>query len=158
MGSIGRSPSRCTKASTATRESEEAEAGEAEEQFLGKLLGKVLGQEAEYGSPAMPPAQEAELAAQMLEVADEAELDEFLSRIVNTIGRAVQGISGAANSPQGRALIEAVKPLARAALPVDLALPVDGLGGRGLIHSPRALGEPLTAARCASSSASGQAP
>ena len=32
-------------------EFDEAEAGEAEEQFLHKILGKVLGQEAEYGEP-----------------------------------------------------------------------------------------------------------
>ena len=69
----------------------------------------------------MPPAQEAEFAAQLLEVADEEELDAFLGGIVNTVGRAVQGVSGAANSPQGRALIDAVTPLAEAALPASAA-------------------------------------
>jgi hypothetical protein len=96
----------------------QGEAGEAEEQFLHKIFMKVLGQEAEAGESAMSPAQESEFASQFMEVSNEAELDEFLSRIVNTIGRAVQGIGGAANSPQGRALIDAVKPLARVALPV----------------------------------------
>ena len=99
-------------------ESMQSEAGEAEEQFLHKIFLKVLGREAEQSESVLSPAQEAQFAAQLLEVSDEEEMDEFLGGIVNTIGRAVQGVSGAANSPQGRALIEAVKPLARAALPL----------------------------------------
>lgn len=98
-------------------EEEEGEAGEAEEAFLGKLLKKVLGQEAEHDETALSPAQEAEFAGQMLEINSEEELDEFLGKLVNFVGKAVQGVRRAANSPQGRALIEAVKPLARAALP-----------------------------------------
>lgn len=96
---------------------EEGEDGEAEEEFLGRLLQKVLGQEAEHEETALSPAQEAQLAAQMLEVRDEEELEQFLGGLVNLVGKAVQGIRGAANSPQGRALIKAVKPLAKAALP-----------------------------------------
>jgi len=95
----------------------EDEAGEAEEQFLGKLLQKVLGQEAEHDETAMSPAQEAEFAGHMLEITNEEELEGFLKNLVNFVGKAVQGVRGAANSPQGRALINAVKPLARAALP-----------------------------------------
>lgn len=98
-------------------EEEEGEAGEAEEAFLGKLLKKVLGQEAEHDEMALSPAQEAEFAGQMLEIDSEEELDEFLGKLVNFVGKAVRGVRRAASSPQGRALIEAVKPLARAALP-----------------------------------------
>ena len=95
---------------------EVGEVGEAEEQFLHQILTKVLGQEAEAES-LLSASQEAEFASQLMEVNSEAEMDELLGRIVNTIGRAVQGVAGAANSRQGRALIEAVKPLARSALP-----------------------------------------
>jgi hypothetical protein len=96
---------------------EEGEAGEAEEEFLGRLFQTVLGQEAEHGETAMSPAQEAEFAGHLLQVRDEEELDHFLGGLVDFVGKAVQGIRGAARSPQGRALIHAVKPLARAALP-----------------------------------------
>jgi hypothetical protein len=98
-------------------EEEQGEAGEAEEQFLGKILSKVLGNEAEYNETGLSPAQEAEFAAQFMEISNEQEVEQFLGGIVNAVGRAVQGIRGAVNSPQGRALIDAVKPLARAALP-----------------------------------------
>jgi len=95
----------------------EGEAGEAEEQFLHNVLMRVLGQEAEAGEAVFSPAQEAEYATRLLEVSSEEELERFLSGIVNTVGRAVQGIRGAVNSPQGRAFVDAVTPLARAALP-----------------------------------------
>jgi hypothetical protein len=98
-------------------EYEEGEEGEAEEEFLGRLLHEVLGPEAEHDETALSPAQEAELAGHMLQVTNEEELGRFLKGAVNTVGRAVRGIRDAANSPQGRALINAVKPLARAALP-----------------------------------------
>lgn len=96
---------------------EEGEAGEAEEEFLGKLLKKVLGQEAESDEMAMSPAQEAQFAGEFMEIQSEEELDHFLGKLVNFVGKAVQGVRRAASSPQGRALIEAAKPLARSALP-----------------------------------------
>lgn len=97
-------------------EAEYDEVGEAEEQFLGRLLKTVLGGEMEVGE-ALSPTQESELVAELLEITDEQELEYFLGKIVNLVGQAVQGVSNAARSPQGMALIEAVKPLARAALP-----------------------------------------
>jgi hypothetical protein len=97
--------------------SEEGEAGEAEEEFLGRLLQKVLGEEAEHDEYALSPAQEAEFAGHMLQIRDEEELDHFLGGLVDFVGKAVQGVRGAARSPQGRALIKAIKPLAKAALP-----------------------------------------
>lgn len=95
----------------------EGEDGEAEEQFLDRIFVRFLGREAEYDEAALPPGQQAEIAARLMEVSDEEELARILGGIVNTIGRAVQGISGAANSPQGRAFINAATPLARAVLP-----------------------------------------
>lgn len=94
----------------------ESEAGEAEEQFLNEIMMEVLGEEEESES-ILSPAQESEFAANLLEVSNEEEMEQFLGRLVNTIGRVVQGVKNAARSPQGRALIDAVKPLARAALP-----------------------------------------
>lgn len=91
--------------------------GEAEDEFLGKILKRVLGQEAEHDELALSPAQEAEFAGHLMEVSSEEELDHFLGGLVNAVGKVVQGVRGAANSPQGRALIAAVKPLAKSALP-----------------------------------------
>jgi hypothetical protein len=96
---------------------EEGEADEAEEEFLGKLLKKVLGPQGESDEMAMSPAQEAQFAGEFMEIQSEEELDHFLGKIVDYVGKAVQGVRRAARSPQGRALIEAAKPLARAALP-----------------------------------------
>jgi hypothetical protein len=95
----------------------EGEAGEAEEEFLDRVFVRVLGQEAEYDEAALSPEQEEQFAQQLMEVADEEELARIIGGIVNAVGRAVQGVRGAVNSPQGRALINAVTPLARAALP-----------------------------------------
>ncbi|WP_370963794.1 hypothetical protein [Amycolatopsis sp. cg9] len=91
--------------------------GEAEDQFLGNILKRVLGQEAEHDELALSPAQEAEFAGHLMEVTSEQELEHFLGGLVNAVGKVVQGVRGAANSPQGRALIAAVKPLAKSALP-----------------------------------------
>ena len=95
----------------------QGEAGEAEEQFLHNILTRVLGQEAEAGESVLSPAQEAEYAARLLEVSSEEELGRLLGGIVNTAGRVFQGVRDAVNSPQGRAFVNAVTPLARAALP-----------------------------------------
>jgi hypothetical protein len=98
-------------------DSEDSEDSEAEEQFLGKLLGGLFGREAEYDEAPLTPAQEAEFAGRLLEVSDERELRQLIGRIVNTVGSAVQGVRGAARSPQGRALINAVTPVLQAAVP-----------------------------------------
>lgn len=96
---------------------EAGEAGEAEEELLGRILKSVLGQEAEYSQgAALTPAQETEFTERLLEVSSEEELSRILGRIVNTVGRAVQGIQGAVNSPQGRSIIDAVTPIAQSVL------------------------------------------
>jgi hypothetical protein len=98
-------------------QSETGQVGEAEEQFLlDKILPGLLGREAEYNTRPLTAEQEDRFAGRLLEVSDEEELARVLGGIVNTVGRAVQGISGAVNSPQGRAIIDAVGPLADAAL------------------------------------------
>jgi hypothetical protein len=92
-------------------------AGEAEEQFLHKVLLRVLGPQRQSGEVPLTPAQESQFASQLMGAQSEDELAQIIGRIVNTVGRAVQGIRGAANSPQGRAIINAVAPLAGAAVP-----------------------------------------
>ena len=108
-------------ATARARPSGEGEAGEAEEQFLHKLLLGALGKEAEFNEAPLTPAQEAEFTERLLETADEAELARVIGGIVNTVGRAVQGVQGAVNSPQGRAIIDAVAPVAEAALEGEAA-------------------------------------
>ena len=65
--------------------------------------------------------QEDEFTGRLIEVSNEEELARVLGGIVNTVGRAVQGVRGAVNSPQGRAIIDAVAPLAEAALTGEAA-------------------------------------
>jgi hypothetical protein len=103
---------------------EQGEAGQAEEEFLLRILSNVLGKEAEVHEAALSPAQEAELASQLMEVSNEEELGRILGNVINTVGRAVQGVSGAVNSPQGRALIDAVAPIAQAALTGESEAPL----------------------------------
>jgi hypothetical protein len=94
----------------------EAEYGETE-QFLGGIVRKILGAEAEQPGSALSPAHEAELASRLLEVSSEAELENFLGGLVNLVGRAVGGIRDFARSPVGQAVVQAVKPLAKSVLP-----------------------------------------
>ena len=60
-------------------------------------------------------AQEMELAAELLEVTNEQELDHFLGKLISSVGR---GIGKFAGSPVGRALGGFLKPLAKKFLPV----------------------------------------
>jgi uncharacterized protein (DUF697 family) len=59
-------------------------------------------------------AEEMELAAELLSVSSEAELDQFLGNLIKTAGRAV---GGAIKSPVGKALGGALKGIAKQALP-----------------------------------------
>jgi uncharacterized protein (DUF697 family) len=95
----------------------EAESGEAEQQFLGGLFRKVLGGALEQGGPALSPAHEAALAGRLLEVGNEAELENFLGDVVNAVGRGMRAARDFAGSAAGQAVIQAVKPLAKTALP-----------------------------------------
>ena len=95
----------------------EGEAGETE-QFLGAIFKKILGGEAEQAGSALSPAHESELASRLLEVSSEGELENFLGNVVSLVGRAIGGIKNFAASPAGQAVVQAVKPLAKAALPM----------------------------------------
>lgn len=79
-----------------------------DEQFLGGILGSLLG-----GGEVSPLTQEQEheLAAELLEVSSEEELEQFLGGLVKRIG-------GALRSPVGRALTGVLKNVAKKALPV----------------------------------------
>lgn len=60
-------------------------------------------------------AEEMDLAAELLSVSDEAELDQFLGKLIRRAGRAVGKF---VKSPQGRALGGILKGAARQALPI----------------------------------------
>lgn len=133
--------------------------GEYNEQFLGSVLGSLLGgemevqeqefvgegemnaesyeqgflgegelQEAqEYGEQerVFDEVQEMELAAELLEVSNEAELEYFLGKLISSAGKVL--------APVGKALAPVLKNVARVALPVagsalgNMVLP--GVGG-----------------------------
>jgi hypothetical protein len=81
-------------------------------QEAGSYEGEYEGVAYEVG---MNEAEEMELAAEMLEITNEAELDQFLGNLVRKAGRAV---GRAVKSPLGRAIGGVLKPLAKAALPI----------------------------------------
>jgi hypothetical protein len=82
------------------------------------------------GEAVFDEVEEMELAAALLEVHDEAELDEFLGKLIKRAGRAVRK---AVKSPIGKALGGVLKRVARTALPIAGAalgnLVVPGAGG-----------------------------
>ena len=80
--------------------------------------------EGEYDfDAASAEAEELELAAELLEIADEAELDRFLGRLIRRAGRSVR-------SDAGRALGGLLKRTARKALPIVGRAVGGRLGGR----------------------------
>ena len=78
------------------------------EQFLGDILGSVLG--SEYEAP-LSEEQETELAAELLEIGSEQELEQFLGNVFRSVG-------GFLKSPVGRALGGVLKNVAKKALPM----------------------------------------
>lgn len=71
--------------------------------------------EAVNSETGLSESEELELAAELLEITSEEELDQFLGKLVRNVGR---GIRKAVKSPLGRALGGVLKPLAKAALPI----------------------------------------
>ncbi len=67
------------------------------------------------GAEVFSEAQQMELALELLEVRDEAELDQFLGSIIKSAGRAIGKI---VRSPVGRAIGGVLKGVAKKALPV----------------------------------------
>jgi hypothetical protein len=89
----------------------EYETGE-NEQFLGDIIGAFTGGELEVP---LNESQELELASELLEVANEQELEQFLGNVFGTVGNAVGQF---VRSDTGRALGGILKDAARQALPV----------------------------------------
>ena len=91
--------------------SHEAQEAQETEQFLGKILGGLFG---ESGSP-LSESEEVELAAELLEITSEQELEQFLGGLFRRVGQAVGSF---VRGPVGRALGGVLKGIAKTALPV----------------------------------------
>lgn len=95
----------------------EAEFDELQEAMPGELQqfeAELQELNGEYSSP-LGEQQEAELAAQLLEIRDEAELEQFLGGLIKNV---VKGVGGFIDSPTGKALGGILKNVAKKALPV----------------------------------------
>jgi hypothetical protein len=101
-----------------------------DEQFLGDVLGAVgrvvgpqlpgiargiYGALSSEGESPLSETQEMELTAELLEVASEEELEEFIGKLFNGIAK---GVGGLIRSPVGKALGGVLKGIAKKALPV----------------------------------------
>jgi len=100
-------------------------------QFENFLFDEYEAGEAEtYGEAestgVFSPAQEMELAAELLELRDEAELDRFLGNLIRNVGQAAGKFI---NSPAGQALGGVLKGAAKNVLPNVLPLAGGALGG-----------------------------
>jgi uncharacterized protein (DUF697 family) len=82
-----------------------------DEQFLGSILGALTG---EAESP-LSETQEMELAAELLEVTSEEELEEFIGDVFKKVAKTV---GSAIRSPIGRQLGGILKGVAKKALPM----------------------------------------
>jgi hypothetical protein len=87
--------------------------GDQESETYGEYTGEYEG-EYTMESP-FSEAEEMELAAELLTISNEAELDQFLGKLFKKVGRAVGGVI---KSPIGRALGGALKGVAKTALPM----------------------------------------
>ncbi|TMV00036.1 hypothetical protein [Streptomyces sp. DASNCL29] len=120
-------------------ESYAAEAGFGAEAYPGEGAYAVQGAEAEFGNASeqsggypqeshayaesnvpslenpLSEADEAQLAAELMEITSEDELEQFLGKMLRTVAR---GVGGFLRSPVGRSLGGIVKNVAKAALPV----------------------------------------
>src|SRR5262245_1320848 len=103
-------------------------AGEFGYEFEGDQAHELYGEYHQEGP--FSEAAEMELAAELLSVSSEAELDQFLGGLIKKAGQAAGGFI---KSPVGKALGGALKGVAKQALPVlggvagDVLLP--GIGG-----------------------------
>lgn len=95
-------------------ESEQFEYGELENSFYGETAGVFT------------ETQEMELASELLEVTNEAELDRFLGNLINHVTRAV---GKAVSSPAGQAIGGILKGAARKVLPTIGSAVGSYLGG-----------------------------
>ena len=81
------------------------------ETFEGEQLERSGG----GGAGVLTEIDEMELAAQLLEIRDERELDQFLGGLIRKVGRAVGKV---VRSPIGRAIGGALKGVVKTALPI----------------------------------------
>lgn len=92
------------------------------EAFLGDIVGGLFGE--------MSETQELELASELLEIGNEAELEQFLGNLIKGAAKAVGGF---VKSPVGKALGGVLKNVAKKALPVAAGalgnFIVPGVGG-----------------------------
>jgi uncharacterized protein (DUF697 family) len=113
-------------------ESQEAQEQELEAQqgFVGGLLGSVLGGEVGQAEGPLTELQEMEAATELLEVTNEAELEQFLGGLLK---KAASGVGSFMKSGVGKALGGVLKNVAQKALPLaggalgSMLLP--GVGG-----------------------------
>ncbi len=91
--------------------------GEMEgENFAGEAWQEMEMQETSmYEAGVLNEADEMELASELLEITNEAELDQFLGKLIRKVGSTVGRV---VRSPIGRALGGIVKPLIKKALPI----------------------------------------
>jgi hypothetical protein len=84
--------------------------GETYGESYGETYGETYGEASFYEGP-FSEAEEMELAVELLGVSSEAELDQFIGKLISKAGRFLK------RSPFGRALGGALKSVARVALP-----------------------------------------
>jgi hypothetical protein len=70
-----------------------------EQEWSGESYGETVGET--YGETVLTEAEEAELAGELLEVSNEAELDRFLGKLLS---RAARAVGSAIRSPVGQAV------------------------------------------------------
>jgi hypothetical protein len=87
--------------------------GEYQGEYSGEYTGEYTGEYA-MESP-FSEAEEMELAAELLTISNEAELDQFLGKLIKKVS---SGIGKVIKSPIGRALGGALKGVAKTALPM----------------------------------------
>jgi hypothetical protein len=101
-----------------------------EGEFEGQAFefeGEGEGEAPRYGgAPPLREGEVTELAAELLSVSNEQELEQFLGDLVD---RAAHAVRGAINSPTGHAVIEALKPVAKAAIPAAASALGGAVGG-----------------------------
>jgi len=98
-----------------------------------------LEEEFGYETEIFDEADEMELAAELLEITSEQELDQFLGKLIRRAGRAVGSFI---KSPVGRAIGGVLKGVAKKALPLAggalgtmVGGPLGGMIGRGLANA-----------------------
>lgn len=89
----------------------------AQQEWSGESYGETYGETfgESYGETVLTEADETELASELLEVTNEAELDRFLGKLLS---RAARAVGSAARSPIGQAVGGVLKGVAKKALPL----------------------------------------